>query len=144
MTVFELNTERIKNNILELAKMIDEDKPGYTRRPFTKWHKLSREWLTNEMKSSGLAVSIDAASNLIGKRVGKNPELPPIMIGSHTDSVVGGGRFDGIIGVLAGIEIAKQLNEKDIQLEHTLLVVDFTGEEASESEFQRSEVGAWS
>ena len=54
------------------------------------------------------------------------------MIGSHTDSVVGGGRFDGIIGVLAGIEIAKQLNEKDIQLAHTLLVVDFTGEEASE------------
>jgi N-carbamoyl-L-amino-acid hydrolase len=132
MTVFELNTDRIKSNILALATIIDEDKPGYTRRPFTKWHKQSREWLINEMKNSGLDVSIDVASNLIGKREGKNPELPPIMIGSHTDSVVGGGRFDGIIGVLAGIEIARQLNEKDVQLEHTLLVVDFTGEEASE------------
>src|SRR5690606_21607235 len=96
------------------------------------WHTQSREWLMNEMKNSGLDVSIDVASNLIGKREGKNPELPPIMIGSHTDSVVGGGRFDGIIGVLAGIEIARQLNEKDVQLAHTLLVVDFTGEEASE------------
>ena len=63
---------------------------------------------------------------------GTNPELPPIMIGSHTDSVVGGGRFDGIIGVLAGIEIVRQLNEKNIQLAHSLLIVDFTGEEASE------------
>ncbi len=132
MTVFELNTDRIKNNILALATIIDEDKPGYTRRPFTKWHKQSREWLINEMKNSGLDVSTDVASNLIGKREGENPALPPIMIGSHTDSVVGGGRFDGIIGVLAGIEIARQLDENNIQLAHTLLVVDFTGEEASE------------
>ncbi|MCG7336577.1 Zn-dependent hydrolase [Sporosarcina sp. ACRSM] len=132
MTNFEVNTDRIKDNILALATIIDEDKPGYTRRPFTKWHTQSREWLMKEMKNSGLDVSTDVASNLIGKREGKNPELPPIMIGSHTDSVVGGGRFDGIIGVLAGIEIARQLNEKDIQLAHTLLVVDFTGEEASE------------
>ena len=73
MTVFELNTDRIKKNILALATIIDEDKPGYTRRPFTKWHMLSREWLINEMKNCGLEVSIDAASNLIGKREGNKP-----------------------------------------------------------------------
>jgi len=129
---FERNEQRIEQDILALSAIIDEAAPGYTRRPFTKWHLESRDWLTQEMKNCGLDVRIDAASNLVGKREGSNPELPPIMIGSHTDSVVGGGRFDGIIGVLAGIEIVRQLNEKNIQLAHSLLIVDFTAEEASE------------
>lgn len=133
MTIkFERNEKRIEQDILALAKIVDGDKPGYTRRPFTKWHLESRDWLTQEMKNCGLDVHIDAASNLIGMRKGTKPELPPIMIASHTDSVVGGGRFDGIIGVLAGIEIVRQLNEQNRQLEHSLLIVDFTAEEASE------------
>jgi len=131
-TEFEQNEKRIEQDILALSKIVDIDAPGYTRRPFTKWHLKSRDWLIEEMQKCDLKVEIDAASNLIGKREGANPDLPPIMIGSHTDSVVGGGRFDGMIGVLAGIEIVRQLKEKSIQLEHSLLIVDFTGEEASE------------
>lgn len=124
--------QRVEQDILALSKIVDETMPGYTRRPFTKWHKESREWLVREMEKCGLAVHIDAASNLVGRREGTNRDLPPIMIGSHTDSVVGGGRFDGVIGVVAGIEIVRQLNEKNLQLAHPLLVVDFTAEEASE------------
>lgn len=130
--ILESNVERITNDICSLAAIIDNTLPGYSRRPFTKWHFESRDWLMSEMKKCGLEVWTDAASNLIGKRVGKNPDLKPIMIGSHTDSVIGGGRFDGIIGVVAGIEIVRQLNEKSIELDHTLLIVDFTAEEASE------------
>lgn len=130
--IFWQNEQRIEQDILALSAIIDGAAPGYSRRPFTKWHLESRDWLIKEMKNCGLDVRIDAASNLIGKREGAKPELPPIMIGSHTDSVVGGGRFDGIIGVLAGIEIVRQLNEENIQLAHSLLIVDFTAEEASE------------
>lgn len=130
--LFNINEERLKDDIATLSKMIDKSYPGYTRRPFTKYYKESRGWLYREMEALGLEVYIDAASNLIGKRTGKVPSLAPIMIGSHTDSVIGGGRFDGIIGVLAGIEIVRQLNELDIELNHTLLIVDFTAEEASE------------
>lgn len=133
MTVkFNCNVARLEKDITELSTIIDNDAPGYTRRPFTKWHLESREWLTKEMENCGLIVSIDAASNLIGERVGRDASLPPIMIGSHTDSVIGGGRFDGISGVVAGIEIVRQLNEQNIQLAHTLQIVDFTAEEASE------------
>jgi beta-ureidopropionase / N-carbamoyl-L-amino-acid hydrolase len=132
MNYFDQNDERIKSDILTLAKMINAEAEGFTRRPFTKWYAQSREWLAEEMGKSGLDVQIDAASNLIGRLEGSNKELPPIMIGSHTDTVTGGGRFDGIIGVLAGIEIARQLKEKGITLEHTLLIVDFTAEEPSE------------
>ncbi|WP_225435270.1 Zn-dependent hydrolase [Bacillus aerolatus] len=132
MNYFDQNDERIKNDILVLSKMINENAEGYTRRPFTKWYAQSRKWLAEEMKKCGLDVQIDAASNLIGKLEGENKELLPIMIGSHTDTVTGGGRFDGIIGVVAGIEIARQLKEKNIKLEHSLLIVDFTAEEPSE------------
>lgn len=131
-TFFDPNIERIKQNIEDLAQIIDKQAPGYTRRPFTKWQQESREWLIHEMKACGMEVHIDAASNLLGQVEGRNPLLPPIMIGSHTDSVVGGGRFDGIIGVIAGIEIVRQLKEKNLHLEHSLLIVDFTAEEASE------------
>lgn len=129
---FDLQENRLKQDIQALAEMVDRKKPGYTRRPFTQWQTKSRDWLIREMEACGLTVRIDAASNLIGRLEGTNPDLPPIMVGSHTDSVVGGGRFDGIIGVLGGLEIARQLKEKGIKLKHTLEVVDFTGEEASE------------
>lgn len=129
---FISDVKLIESHIEQLSLLIDESKPPYTRRPFTKAYEKSRNWLKEKMIESGLEVHVDAASNLIGVRKGTNPYLPPIMIGSHTDSVIGGGRFDGIIGVLAGIEIARQLSEKGIYLQHTLFIVDFTAEEASE------------
>lgn len=126
------NGERIRNDIDTLAGLVDSAKPGWTRRPFTSWYAQGRDWLRQEMLASGLEVRIDAASNLIGSIAGSDPHLPPIMIGSHTDTVVGGGRFDGIIGVVAGLEIARRLKESGTRLRHTLEIVDFTAEEPSE------------
>lgn len=126
------NVKRIKNDIESLAALVDQSKPGWTRRPFTPWYDESRQWLKNEMLSCGMEVSLDASSNLIGRIPGTENKFPPIMIGSHTDTVTGGGRFDGIIGVLAGIEIARRLKEENIKLKHPLEIVDFTAEEPSE------------
>ncbi|REK77819.1 Zn-dependent hydrolase [Paenibacillus paeoniae] len=123
---------RIRSDIEALAKMVDDSKPGWTRRPFTPWYAEGRQWLTKRMREAGLDVSLDAASNLIGALPGQDSALPPIMIGSHTDTVTGGGRFDGIIGVIAGIEIARLLKESGHQLRHPLEIVDFTAEEPSE------------
>jgi N-carbamoyl-L-amino-acid hydrolase len=61
------------------------------------------------MAEAGLAVSVDAGGNLIGRREGLQPDLPCLMLGSHTGTVVGGGRFDGMVGVLAAIEAARCL-----------------------------------
>lgn len=124
--------ERVRKDIETLAGMTDPEKPGWTRRPFTPWYREGREWLKGQMEQAGLTVRLDAASNLIGSLPGTDPSLKPILIGSHTDTVTGGGRFDGIIGVIAGIEIARLLKEKGIQLRHTLEIVDFTAEEPSE------------
>ncbi|MFF2483200.1 Zn-dependent hydrolase [Paenibacillus sp. NPDC058071] len=125
-------TARLQTDIERLSELVDRAKPGWTRRPFTPFYEQGRQWLTEKMTEAGLAVSIDAASNLIGSLPGVDPSLPPIMIGSHTDTVTGGGRFDGIIGVLAGIEIARMLKESGTKLRHPLQIVDFTAEEPSE------------
>ena len=132
--------ESLKTAIETIAEFKAEDKPGNTRRPFTKEYKAARLWLKQSMEAVGLSTKIDAASNLIGSLPGSNPKLKPIMIGSHTDTVMGGGRFDGIIGVLGGIEIVRVLKEAGIKLEHPLEIVDFTAEEPSD--FGMSTIGS--
>jgi N-carbamoyl-L-amino-acid hydrolase len=80
----------------------------------------------------GLATSIDAAGNLIGRQEGTEASAGTIMIGSHSDTVVGGGRFDGIAGVIAGLEIAAALRDGGVRLRHALEIVDFLAEEPNE------------
>ena len=126
------NQDRIRHDLEILATMVDQTKPGWTRRPFTAWYQESRAWLQQQMEECGMGVRTDAGANLIGKISGTDADLKPIMIGSHTDTVVGGGRFDGIIGVIAGLEIARRLQETGTTLRHPLEVVDFTAEEPSE------------
>ncbi len=132
------NRERLSADIEALAQITDPDQP-FTRRPFTDLFQRGRQWLRQRMEAAGLAVSLDAAGNLIGRRVGKE-DLPPILIGSHTDTVAGGGRFDGIIGVLGGLEVARCLHELGISLRHPLEVVDFLAEEPTD--FGVSTVGS--
>jgi N-carbamoyl-L-amino-acid hydrolase len=127
-----VDSERIRQQIEALAVYIDAGKPGWTRRPFTPWYEQGRAWLRRQMEDCGLAVFQDAASNLIGRLPGSEAGLKPIMVGSHTDTVTGGGRFDGIIGVIAGLELARVLKEEQLVLRHPLEIVDFTAEEPSE------------
>lgn len=127
-----VNAERLRTHILKLAEFVDSTQAGWTRRPFTSFYTAARSWFMSEMEACGLEVSIDAGSNVIGRLVGSDPTLPSIMIGSHLDTVTGGGRFDGIVGVMAGLEIAYRLQETGRKLKHTLEIVDFTAEEPSE------------
>jgi len=84
-----------------------------------------------ELRVNGkrLAQSVDAAGNLLGRRAGKDDSLPPIMFGSHIDTVPHGGKYDGALGVLAALECAQVLGENGIQTRHPLEVIVFTDEE---------------
>lgn len=138
-----INSERLWNDIMTLAEFTEPDKP-WTRRSFTNYYNSGRDWLINKMIEANLEVEIDSAANIIGRKEGKNKNLPPIVIGSHIDTVPAGGRFDGISGVLAGLEVIRTLNEEQIILNHTIELVDFTAEEPSA--YGLSTVGsrAWS
>lgn len=125
------DASRLWQRLADLSKFTDPEKP-WTRRAFSPEFFAARQWLTDEMIRAGLSVHTDAAGNLIGRREGTVTGLPPIMTGSHTDTVFEGGRYDGIIGVLAGIEIALTLTEHNVALQHPFEVVDFLSEEPND------------
>ena len=118
--------------IEKMAEFVDKSVPPYTRRAFTETYLRGREWLKGHFEASGLDVRLDAAANLIGRMEGLDPTKPPIVIGSHTDTVMGGGRYDGILGVLAGAAVASYLHRSGQSLRFPLEVVDFLSEEVSD------------
>src|SRR5688500_15386417 len=138
--VFSTSAERVGADLEALATMRDPERPGWTRGPFTGWYEEARVWVQERMADAGLEVRLDAVGNVIGRRVGSRPDLPLLMTGSHVDSVDGGGRYDGMLGVVGGIEVARLLRDEGITLEHTLEVVSFFAEEPTD--FGVSAVGS--
>ena len=106
-----LDADRLWSDIMALAAITDADHP-YTRRSFTPLFLKGRAWLSERFAEAGLATRIDAAGNLIGRIEGDDPALGVIAVGSHSDTVPSGGRFDGIAGVAAGLEVARALRER--------------------------------
>ncbi|MBX4967579.1 Zn-dependent hydrolase [Rhizobium binae] len=125
-----VNASRIAEDIVALAEITEAGHP-WTRRAFTPLFLEGRTYLEARMKAAGLETRIDAAGNLIGRRTGRKPWLGTIMLGSHSDTVPDGGRFDGIAGVIAALEVARALSDQTIELDHDLEIVDFLAEEVS-------------
>ena len=125
-----IRADRIGADIDALAAITEPERP-WTRRAFTPMFLEGRKWLEQAMRDAGAVTQIDVAGNLVGTIPGKRPELGTIMLGSHSDTVPDGGRFDGIAGVVAALEVARALRDQGAVLEHTLEVVDFLAEEVS-------------
>ncbi|HEY8577682.1 MAG TPA: Zn-dependent hydrolase [Devosia sp.] len=125
-----IRPERIAADIEALSAITEPGRP-WTRRAFTPMFLEGRQWLTRAMQEAGAVTQIDPAGNLVGTIPGRNPGLGTIMLGSHSDTVPDGGRFDGVAGVVAALEVARALRDQNIVLDHTLEVVDFLAEEVS-------------
>ena len=130
-TNLPLDADRLWADVMALADITDPARP-YTRRSFTALFLEGRTWLAQRFADAGLSTHIDAAGNLIGRLEGSNPALGVIAIGSHSDTVPAGGRFDGIAGVATGLEIVRALSEAGLRPQHTIEVIDFLAEEPSE------------
>lgn len=105
---------------------------GCDRTLFSSVYNESRSWVTDRMREAGLGVRRDAAGNLIGTLEGQDPTAPALMLGSHTDTVRGGGNFDGVVGVLGAIEMVRLMSESGQKPRHAIRVVDFLGEESND------------
>ena len=125
------NKDRYWQWLMDLATFVEPDRP-HTRRSFSDKFLEGRAWLTREMEQLGLTVHVDAAGNLIGRMAGSQPHLGTLMTGSHSDSVPSGGRFDGMAGVIAGLELVASWRERGFVPRHNIEVVDFLAEEPSE------------
>jgi N-carbamoyl-L-amino-acid hydrolase len=104
---------------------------GMHRLALTDTDRAARDCLVGWLKDEGLVPRIDDFGNIFGRRAGTAPDLPPVLVGSHLDTVPGGGRFDGILGVVAALEVISVLNETGQQTRHPIDVVNWTNEEGA-------------
>jgi N-carbamoyl-L-amino-acid hydrolase len=120
---------RIAADIEALRELTVPDRP-YTRRAFTPIYAQGREWLSAAMKDAALHPELDAGGNLVGRSPAA--ERRTVAIGSHIDTVPDGGAYDGVAGVVAGLEVARLIKQAGVDLPFGLEVIDFLSEEPSD------------
>jgi beta-ureidopropionase / N-carbamoyl-L-amino-acid hydrolase len=130
MELLAVNGDRLMARIFELAKIGGLANGGVCRLAFSDEDIQARQQVSNWMQEAGMTVRVDAAGNLIG-RYGGVYETAAIATGSHIDTVPVGGRYDGVLGVLAGIELVQTLQDHDLRLQHPIEVIVFSDEERS-------------
>ncbi|MCU1640719.1 MAG: Zn-dependent hydrolase [Nocardia sp.] len=117
--------------MLEELAALTEPGPGVTRLAYTPTERRAHDLVASWLREAGLTVSVDAAGNTIAELAGTEPGLPAIGTGSHLDSVRSGGRFDGIAGVVAAVEVVRALADSGTPLRHPVRVVAFAAEEGA-------------
>lgn len=124
----KVNFDRLKKDIESLSQIGRDPQGGITRPSFSKADLEARDWLKGRIESSGLALGEDGAGNIFGRKEGKGKT---IMAGSHIDTVINGGMFDGSIGVLSALECLRRIKEENIPHSKPLEVASFTDEEGN-------------
>lgn len=125
-----INPARLNRTLQELGR-IGETPQGMQRIAFSPADLAGREYTISLMQRAGLKTRVDTAANIIGRREGSDPALPAIAMGSHTDTVPSGGKYDGALGVMAAIECVQTLADNNITLRHPVETLVFTNEEGT-------------
>jgi allantoate deiminase len=126
---------RLWHRLSELSEIGKQDSGGVTRLSFTQEERAAKDLVASYMEEAGLAVREDAVGNLFGRREGRDPDAPAVLVGSHVDSVYDGGNFDGPLGVLAGVEVVQTMHDDGVETDHPIEVVAFTDEEGARFSF---------
>jgi N-carbamoyl-L-amino-acid hydrolase len=127
----QINAQRLWDSLMETAKIGGTPKGGVSRLTLTDTDRQVRDWLKSECESLGCTVTVDDVGNMFAVRPGRRSDLPPIAIGSHLDTQPTGGKFDGILGVLGGLEVLKTLQGTGYETNAPLMLVNWTNEEGS-------------
>ena len=124
-----IQRERLVKDFEAMAQLTAPGE-GINRLAFTDADWAGRQYIIDCMTDAGLSVEIDDFGNVIGYKIGKKPDLPAVMVGSHTDSVPNGGNYDGVVGVLSAIEVIRSMIDDGYEHDHTIAVVSFMCEES--------------
>jgi beta-ureidopropionase / N-carbamoyl-L-amino-acid hydrolase len=126
-----IDGKRLWDSLMEMAKIGATEKGGCCRLALTDLDREGRDLFVAWCKDAGCSIRIDKMGNIFARRVGRNNDLAPVMTGSHLDTQPTGGRFDGVYGVLSGLEVIRSLNDLDIETERPIEAVVWTNEEGS-------------
>ena len=121
----KINGDRLWSRLMEMAKIGATPKGGVKRLTLTDLDLEGRNLFKSWCEDIGCTVAVDKMGNMFGRREGTEPDLPPVMIGSHLDSQPTGGKFDGPLGVLSALEVLRTLEDLDIKTRHPIEVVNF-------------------
>jgi beta-ureidopropionase / N-carbamoyl-L-amino-acid hydrolase len=131
MRNLSVNGERLWASLMELAEIGATAKGGVCRLAASDLDGAARRLFIRWCEEAGCSVTVDRVGNIFARRPGRNPDLPPVMAGSHLDTQPTGGKFDGAYGVMAGLEVVRTLNDLGYETEAPVEIVAWTNEEGS-------------
>jgi beta-ureidopropionase / N-carbamoyl-L-amino-acid hydrolase len=130
-SLVRVNGERLWQSLMDMAKIGATDKGGCNRQALTDLDRQGRDLFVHWCEEAGCSIRVDKMGNIFARRAGRNNELPAVITGSHLDTQPTGGKFDGVYGVLAGLEVIRSLNDVKLETEAPLEIVVWTNEEGA-------------
>ncbi|TSE12552.1 Zn-dependent hydrolase [Mesorhizobium intechi] len=126
-----INSDRLWDSIMEMAKIGPGIAGGNNRQTVTDEDGEGRHLFKRWCDAAGLEMGVDEMGTMFARREGTDPSLPPVYVGSHLDTQPTGGKYDGVLGVLGGLEIVRSLNDLGIKTRHPIVVTNWTNEEGA-------------
>src|SRR6202171_1829036 len=124
-----IDRDRLLSEIDELASFSDAEAPAVTRIAFTPTDLKARAWVKGRCENAGLTVRHDAVGNTFARANGSDPAAPVVGTGSHIDAIPNAGKFDGVVGVMGGLEAIRGLQQSGFRPRHSIELLIFTSEE---------------
>ena len=126
-----INSERLWDSLMEMAQIGPGIAGGNNRQTLTDEDAEGRQLFQRWCEEAGCSMGLDKMGTMFARREGTDPDALPVYVGSHLDTQPTGGKYDGVLGVLGGLEIVRQLNDMNIKTKHPIVVVNFTNEEGT-------------
>tara|TARA_A100001391_G_scaffold146280_1_gene103823 strand:+ start:2384 stop:3634 length:1251 start_codon:yes stop_codon:yes gene_type:complete len=127
----KVNGDRLWDSLMEMAKIGPGVAGGNNRQTLTTADKEGRELFQRWCDEAGLEMGVDKMGTMFARREGTDPDALPVYVGSHLDTQPTGGKYDGVLGVLGGLELIRTLNDLDIKTKHPIVVTNWTNEEGT-------------
>ena len=143
-TNHRIDGKRLWDSLMDMARFGATPKGGVKRLTLTDIDRQGRDYFRANCEAAGLTVRVDAIGNMFARRPGRDPARLPVLFGSHLDSQPTGGKFDGALGVIAGLEVMHSLNDLGIVTEAPLELINWTDEEGSRFGHSLMGSGLWS
>ena len=127
----KVNGDRLWDSLMEMAKIGPGVAGGNNRQTLTDADGEGRHLFKKWCEEAGMTVSVDSMGNMFARREGTDPDALPVYVGSHLDTQPTGGKYDGVLGVLAGLELVRSLNDLNVRTKHPIVVTNWTNEEGT-------------
>jgi beta-ureidopropionase / N-carbamoyl-L-amino-acid hydrolase len=131
MQNLQIDGQRLWDTLMHTAQIGATPKGGICRLTLTDLDRQVRDWFKAQCEALGCTVAVDEVGTMFARRPGKNPNLAPIAMGSHLDTQPTGGKFDGVLGVLAALEALRTLHQADYETNAPIEIVNWTNEEGA-------------